>query len=207
MLRRFFQLQLDEPTKGDWVSKCFKDLKELKITESLEEIKQMPKTKFQNILKSRIRINALNYLKGKQKSKGGEILYSDIEMAEYLLPTNEALTLEEKQKLFSIRNRMVDIPSNFPKSDEKSLCFCGEQENMKHIFDCEILNEGNKTSEKYENIFNGNIGTQIRIFRKFEENLKKRERIVNINQKSNQSEANLPCDPRDPLFFVRVVMD
>ena len=42
LLRRFFQLQLEEPTKGDWVSKCFTDLKELEIPETLEEIKNMP---------------------------------------------------------------------------------------------------------------------------------------------------------------------
>ena len=191
--------------RGIGVLKCFTDLKELEIPETLEEIQNMPKMKFHNILKSRIRINALKYLKGKQKSKGGEISYPDIEMADYLLPSNDALTVENKQKLFSIRNRMIDIPSNFQKSDEKSLCFCGEQENMKHVFDCEILNEGKPISENYENVFNGNIGTQIRIFRQFEENLKKREII--INQKSNDSESNLPRDPSDPLFFVRVVMD
>ena len=144
-------------------------------------------------------------IRTKQKSKGGEISYPDSEMADYLLPSNDALTVENKQKLFSIRNRMIDIPSNFQKSDEKSLCFCGEQENMKHVFDCEILNEGKPISENYENVFNGNIGTQIRIFRQFEENLKKREII--INQKSNDSELNLPRDPSDPLFFVRVVKD
>ena len=47
--------------------KIFKYLKELKISESLEEIKQMPKTKLKNILKSRIRINALNERKSKEE--------------------------------------------------------------------------------------------------------------------------------------------
>ena len=30
-IQKIFQLELEEPTKGDWVSKCVKDLKELKI--------------------------------------------------------------------------------------------------------------------------------------------------------------------------------
>ena len=41
LLRQFLQLQIEEPTKGDWASTCFKDLEELKISESLEEIKNM----------------------------------------------------------------------------------------------------------------------------------------------------------------------
>jgi hypothetical protein len=59
LLRKFFQLQMDEPTKGDWASKCILDLKELKITESLEEITKMSKTKFSNMVKSKIKLNAL----------------------------------------------------------------------------------------------------------------------------------------------------
>ena len=41
---------------------------------------------------------------------------------------------------------------------------------MKHIFDSEIMYEGKPISEKYGN--NGNIGTQIRIFRQFEQKRK-----------------------------------
>ena len=113
LLRIFFQLQLNEPTRGDWASKCLQDLKELKISESLDEIRFMSKAKFNNILKSRVRENALLYLKGKQKSKGKEIMYCDIEMAEYLLPSNNTLNIVQKQKLFAVRNRMIEISSNF----------------------------------------------------------------------------------------------
>jgi hypothetical protein len=38
LLSRFFKLQLAEPSKGDWVSNCIEDLKELEIEDSLEEI-------------------------------------------------------------------------------------------------------------------------------------------------------------------------
>ena len=69
----------------------------------------MTKTKFTNILKTSLAENALQYLREKRKSKGKEIEYSRIEMAEYLDPGNENLTIVDKQKLFSIRNRMVEI--------------------------------------------------------------------------------------------------
>lgn len=194
LLRKFFQLQIEEPTKGDWGSQCVIDLKELEITETFDEIKEMSKTKFTRLLKSRIEVNALKYLKNKRKSKGKEIEYTELEMAEYLQPTNDKLSIEEKQSLFAIRNRMFEISSNFSKSNAKTLCLCGETENMKHIFVCEILNEEADQNELYENIYNGNIKQQLRIFWKFEENVKKREFLQNMNKKI-KIETETPCDP------------
>jgi hypothetical protein len=135
------------------------------------------------------------YLKKKQKSKGKEVQYIDIDMAEYLKPINSVLSINEKQELFKVRNRMTDIPEKFPKSEIKHLCFCGEPEDMAHIYNCKIYNEGVIQNEKYENIFNGNI-EQLKIFKKFEQNLEKREQLKN-------SRIEPPCDPiKDPLFSV-----
>ena len=78
---------------------------------------------------------------------------------------------------------MFEISSNFSKSNAKTLCLCGETENMKHIFVCEILNEEADQNELYENIYNGNIKQQLRIFWKFEVNVKKREFLQNMNKK------------------------
>ena len=118
---------------------CFQDLQQLEISESLDEIKKMSKRKFTNMLKSRQRVNALKYLIEKQKSKGKEISYSELKMADYLLPYNSELTILEKQQVFRIRNRMIDIPSNFPKSNNKPLCVCGGEESMEHIYNCGTL--------------------------------------------------------------------
>ena len=166
----------------------------------------MSKAKFNNILKSRVRENALLYLKGKQKSKGKEIMYCDIEMAEYLLPSNNTLNIVQKQKLFALRNRIIEISSNFCSSDIIHACVCGEAENMKHIYICKLLNEGKQPKDEYENIFNGNITMQIEIFRKFETNMRKHEVIKNAMSKP-ETEFKTPRDPCDPLFFDRVVMD
>ena len=169
LLRKFLQLQIEEPTKGDWASTCFKDLEELKISESLEEIKNMSKSRFTNMLKSSLKTNALKYLTGKQKSKGKEIFYSKLEMVDYLLPSNSELSVIEKQQVFRIRNRMVDIASNFPKSNVKPICLCGEEEeSMENIYNCELLNGESIESEPYSNIFNGNFKQQVKVYRNFE---------------------------------------
>ena len=46
MLYKFFQIQLRSPSKGDWATMCQKNLKELEIELSLEEIKKMPYLQF-----------------------------------------------------------------------------------------------------------------------------------------------------------------
>ena len=126
MSYRFFFLQVEQPTRGDWASTCISDLKELEIAESLDEIRLMSKVKFNKLLKQRIRKNAYKYLTEKKRTKGKEISYSRIEMAEYLLPEND-LTIEQKRRIFAVRNKMVDIPNHFSSSKNNTLCVCGEK--------------------------------------------------------------------------------
>ena len=68
---------------------------------------------------------------------------------------------------------------------------------MKHLYICEILNNGDIPSEEYENIYNGNITQQIKIFQKFEQNMEKYQ-----NMKKTNTDIP-PCDPLcDPLFCI-----
>ena len=99
-------------------------------------------------------------------------------MADYLKPTDEKLSIKEKQEMFSVRNRMTEIADNFSKTNEENTCICGEKENMHHIYNCEILNEEKKPNVPYENIFNGEIKKQIEVFKQFKQNMEKREQIL-----------------------------
>ena len=67
---KFVKLQLEKPTKGDWVSQCNKDLIELNIRENFEEITNMQKVTFLNIIEEKLKENALRYLNKKKGSKG-----------------------------------------------------------------------------------------------------------------------------------------
>jgi hypothetical protein len=42
--------------------------------------------------------------------------------------------------MFAVKNRMINIPANFPKPKMEYRCYCGEKEDMKHIYNCEIIN-------------------------------------------------------------------
>ena len=124
-LSLFLNLQLEERKKGDWISTCLADLKSLSIYETLEEIKKIPKNQLKNQISKKIREQAFEYLKSKQKKKGRGIKYLDFEMAEYLMPNDQNMNIQNQQYLFSIRNGMVDIPANF---GNKAQCICGENE-------------------------------------------------------------------------------
>ena len=196
----FLKLQFQQPTKGDWGSTCIQNLQELNIDESLEDIKLMTKQKFKNILNERIIKAAIIYLKGKQGSKGKEIEFCDIQMADYLLPSS-GLLVEDQRKIFSIRNRMVKISNNFSSKNNVERCICGETENMSHIYTCNLFSH-DKYEEitPYEKIYLDNVSNQVKVLRRFENQFSKREQVMN-EYRSNPLNKSPPCDPMlDPLF-------
>ena len=177
-LQQMLSLQLVNPTKGDWASKCIEDLKELNINLTFAEIKSITKIKFTNILKKEMKKNAFKYLSKKRGQKGSEIEYSCLEMSEYLQPTNTELTVEQKCEVFAVRNRMINIEYNFPKKDKLTYCECGIKEDMQHIYNCELLSETKKNeSLPYKSIFNGELEQQTMVYRIFKQNLEKREQL------------------------------
>ena len=90
------------------------------------------------------------------------------------------ITIQEKQEMFSIKNRMVQISQNFPQTNKIDICLCGEIETMNHIYSCKSLN----TEEEilpYSKIYSGNIGEQITIFKRFQKNMRNREKMKTEN--------------------------
>ena len=95
--------------------------------------------------------------------------------------------------MFSVRNMMIDIPANFSKANRDMKCICGEIKTMKHLYICEQLSS--ETSElEYEEIYNGNIDEQIRVFRRFEQNFEVRNKLKNSS----------PCDNKCDLLISAV---
>ena len=84
---------------------------------------------------------------------------------------------------------MTEIPFNFGNKEEK--CICNEIETMEHIYSCNIINK-TKPEVAYTLLYNGNLKSQIKIFRRFDKNMEIRQQI--------KKRKNSPCDPRDPLY-------
>ena len=173
LIYQFVSLQYKDPRRGDWVSSCLQNLKYLNINLSFEEIKDIKRSQFQNILRKSIKEKAYEYLIEKRGRKGIEIDYRKLKMQEYLLPDEELLSISDKQMIFAIRNRMVNIEHNFPRKDKtEKECICGDVKNMKHLYSCKRLNiETMKTP--YENIFGEDVRKMKIVYERFKNNLEK----------------------------------
>ena len=92
-----------------------------------------------------------------------------------------------------MRNRMIDIPSNFPiknKTIDENCQICKEKETMKHLYECKWDNENSKI--KYEEIFGKHMKKIKLIYTQFKLKYENREKLT----------RKLPCDPScDPLVF------
>ena len=109
----------------------------------------------------------------KRGKKGTEIIYLKLKMQEYLLPDEEDLSIPDKQIIFAIRNRMINIEHNFLKKDKiEKQCICKEVQNMKHIYSCKKINTENITIS-YENIFGEDIRNMKMVYTRFKDNLEK----------------------------------
>ena len=184
------------------MSTCLEDLKYLQFEESLEEIKEMSDYKYKRILKDRTKKAAYEYLTGKQRSKGGDIQYSDIQMAEYLSPFCK-LTNEIKRDIFAMRNSMTNIPANFSSNKTKFKCYgCQSDENMKHIYKCKELNSEKPESE-YENVYTNDVQKIQTVYKRFDDNMKKRENLMKEleNEEKMVPQVIQSCDPLYSIVY------
>ena len=100
LLLKFFQAQLDNPTKRDWVSQVKVWTIEYDIGKSFQEVKYIKKSLYEKIIYEKIHEETFYYLKGKIKSKGSQIDYGfQLIMQDYLKPNN-VLTFREQLKFF-----------------------------------------------------------------------------------------------------------
>ena len=189
-ISKILKLQIEKPTRGDWASSCQNDIEELNLKLTFEDIKSIKKTKYVQILKEKIREAALNHLLDKQGKKGREMKFNYLEMADYLLPFNKKLNIEQKCEMFAVENEMINIPANFSSKCEVK-CECGSKEDMSHIYNCMLYNT-EIPEIPFEKIFTGNLNEQIVVFNKFSQNMEKRR---DLKQTSN------PSDPCGPLLY------
>ena len=68
LLRTFFTAQRESPVRGDWVMTVTKDMEELGINLTMEEIAGISKLRFKEIIKNKVETKALQYLTKLKKS-------------------------------------------------------------------------------------------------------------------------------------------
>ena len=183
MIHRFLMTQVKGKKKKDWIVQVFLDLKHLKLKEDLDIIRKTKKLKLKDILNRRIKENAFEELISQKEnhSKVKHIKYNSFEMQKYLKPCETKITKEEAQEIFRLRTRTSDVKANFKGKYENLECYAckNDEETQKHVIEkCKILNENSEEKiPEYEEIFTGNVKMKHKIVKRFQENIKLREKL------------------------------
>ena len=149
---------------------------------SMEEIKNMKKTSFTNMIKDKIQIHTFKSLEGLKKShsKVEKVEHSILKIQKYLQPNSINMRKEDSQLIFRLRCRMTQIKVNLKgKYDTLECSACGiEEENQQHVICCKEINEKRSMENiKYENIFNGTVEEKLKIAKVSKENFDKLENM------------------------------
>ena len=180
MMNRYFQAQLNNPTKKDWVTTVKEDLKILNMEDkNFDIIRKMKKTSFVYLIQKKT--NQLVYEtleKAKKKhSKVRKLEHSCIKIQKYLQPNKMKMSREEAQLIFAMRCRVTEVKINLKgKYDSLECGACGlAEESQQHIIECEKISDNKHTKVIYEKLLNGTVEDKLKIARAFKENFEKLE--------------------------------
>ena len=170
-----FESQMKQRTKKDWVTTVLDDLEKLEINLSIDEIANMKKTSFINLIKNKINRPTFENLESLKQShsKVRMVEHIGIKIQKYLQPNNSKMTKMEAQLIFKLRCRMTEAKVNLKgKYDNLECSACGlEEESQEHIIKCEQLNMNIEKEEvNYKKIFNGTVAEKLKIAKRFKEN-------------------------------------
>ena len=186
MLNRFLVAQMRYQKKNDWISQVISDLKKLDVNENLETLKLMTKSQCKIKFDKLIKENAFKELNMKKEnhSKVKNVKHKIFEMQTYLKANALKITQVEAGEIFKLRCRVTNVKANFKgkfENIECELCNENEQEDQKHIMHCKKLNKfENEKKFEYDEILKSNVSNQIQIARKFIENLKIRNQLIEV---------------------------
>ena len=124
---------------------------------NFNEIRDLSKDAFKDLVKKHVRATAFEELKETQKthSKSKKIEYNEMKMQEYLT-ANSGMTKQEKAFAFSARAQMLDVKHNFKFGKLNLNCSlsCDTAEDQDHSLRCPVLREKDeKEMINYTNIY------------------------------------------------------
>ena len=150
----------------------------------MSDIQGVSKEWFKNFVKEKVKINFLKQLKDlrTKHSKSANLKCDDLKTAEYI--NSPRFSLEEKQLLFKLRSRTLNIKANFKNQHKDQWCIsCGlSQETQSHLLECsEIVKKlgyvAGKNKKHNENFVYGSLEEQEIIVKVYGDILQIRDEI------------------------------
>ena len=138
MLRQTFDVLSIDSRKGDFVALVKKDMQDLEIEISEEEIKSYSKYSWKKFVKRKVREFAFNTLKSQnlKLENTKEIFYEDFKLRKYL---SECRSVVLAKIIFAVRSKSFDIKLWQPWKYHDNLCVICElkEESMDHFMTCQ----------------------------------------------------------------------
>ena len=122
MLYKFFYVQWNFPSKGDWTELVKKDLKDFRLSWELETLAGMTKEAFKRMIKIKAQERAFNLLNSRKREykKLDRLEYMELKVQNYL--EDQKLSFEDKKFIFLFRTRMALFGENFRAGKDYSMC-------------------------------------------------------------------------------------
>ena len=162
VLFKCLKAMMKSTLRGDWLELVTKDLKDLDIKLSYEEIEKFSKEDLKELVKEQTEIKAFGHLMGikEKQTKMRDLEYKKLEPAEYLKPESN-LRRSEVNSILTLRSSMLDIPENFKSSSDpnRDKCLLCKDQNLtqEHLLVCKELNANSisntEKSLEYKDLF------------------------------------------------------
>ena len=184
LIYNFLQSQTKCPVKGDWILDVKKNLSELGITETEDQIRAMSRYRFQSRVKKAVRKKALDdLLKLKNThNKVKHINFSELRIQEYL--KSELLSNQEAKFLFHSRCRMLPVKTNYGNSFNENFCpLCKKnlEDTQSHLLFCDSLDNENvlvANLPQYDHLFSSKLEDQVIIVKLLKKKLEGRKKLL-----------------------------
>ena len=187
LVYKFLKAQLTKNLPGDWVNLVDKDIKELDISLSYEDIKNTNKKELSEFLNEKIENKALEYLltMKEKHSKMNPLNYTRIQTQEYL---TSSAGFNKSLRNFAIQARgsMLDLKANFKSAYAVNDINCRHCENsvedQQHLLECPALNTGTPNTvdqPQYEDLFSNDAAKIKKICEKLKGNMMRFNQILN----------------------------
>ena len=143
IIYRFFESQRNHGTSKDWVTTIGKDLKELQINLTFDQIKSMEKHEFKRIVKQKIEKKAKMKLEEKKlsHSKVMHLKHEHFGIQKYLKQSKIQISIEERQLIFKLRSKVTNVKMNFRGMYDELTCQVCKigNETQEHLLECKEI--------------------------------------------------------------------
>ena len=178
LISKVYEIQKCQTVRGDWARIMSEEKAKFGISETDEMIAKMSKQKFRKMIKTKVKMHTVQYLKilAQPHSKSEKIRNNVFKRQTYF--GDRRFSKDDVQLLFKLRTKMLDCKTNFSEHFNKKLqCrICNDPdsiENEDHILTCSTLN-----TEDYDvqfcDVF-GSIDEQYKVVQVFKRVLRRRQ--------------------------------